>query len=193
MNAYEPLLDNIAYIYSYKMDIATPLPILASSNSKEIHFSDKSVTKTDYDIYSETGRGIPGNNFKLLSAWVKHCEHSNKKHNVRGQTLRLAHFTLAILSMGTVMSMTIISAILPNTNVATVIQSAVAAFLMALQNVLDLQGRSKNHLVAGGEYSILGREIATTLGTADEERNWGEMCRLYQRQLDITESNAPPL
>lgn len=158
-----------------------------------VQASEKSTTKTDYDIYSETGHGIPGNNFKLLSAWVKHCEHSNIKHASKANWLRYAHFTLSILSMGTVMSMTIISAIVPNTNVATVIQSAVAAFLMALQNVLDFQGRAKNHFVAAGEYSILGREIATTLGTSDEERNWGEMCRLYQRQLDITESNAPPL
>jgi hypothetical protein len=89
--------------------------------------------------------------------------------------------------------MTVVSAIIPKSNLATVIQSSIAAFIMGLMNVLDLQGRAKNHLVANGEFTLMGREIATTLGTIEEERNWNELCRMYQRQMDVTESHAPPI
>jgi hypothetical protein len=89
--------------------------------------------------------------------------------------------------------MTIVSAIIPHSNLANVIQSYIAAFLMGLENVLDLQGRAKNNLVAYGEFSRMGREIATTLGTIEDERNWNELCRMYQRQMDVIESHAPPI
>jgi hypothetical protein len=58
---------------------------------------------------------------------------------------------------------------------------------------LDLQGRAKNHLNAGGEFALMGREIATTHGTVEEERNWNELCRMYQRKMDVIESHAPPI
>jgi len=103
------------------------------------------------------------------------------------------HLLLVTLSLGTVASMTIVSALIPKSNLATVIQSVVATFLMGLQNVLDLQGRAKNHLDAGGEFALMGREIATTLGTIEEERNWNELCEMYQRQMDVMESHAPPI
>jgi hypothetical protein len=124
---------------------------------------------------------------------VKHCEHSSDKHGKKAASFKYMHVVLATLSLGTVASMTIVSAIVPSSNLATVIQSSVAAFLMGLQNVLDLQGRAKNHLVANGEFSLMGREIATTLGTIEEERNWNELCRMYQRQMDVIESHAPPI
>ena len=153
----------------------------------------RSVPRTDLDIYSETGNDIPTSNFRLLSAWVKHCEHSSAKHGKQAFIFKILHLGLATLSLGTVASMTIVSALIPSSNLATVIQSSIAAFLMGLQNVLDLQGRAKNHLVANGEFSLMGREIATTLGTIEEERNWNELCRMYQRQMDIIESHAPPI
>jgi hypothetical protein len=153
----------------------------------------RSVPRTDLDIYSETGNDIPTSNFRLLSAWVKHCEHSSAKHGKQAFIFKILHLGLATLSLGTVASMTIVSALIPSSNLATVIQSSIAAFLMGLQNVLDLQGRAKNHLVANGEFALMGREIATTLGTIEEERNWNELCRMYQRQMDIIESHAPPI
>jgi hypothetical protein len=153
----------------------------------------RSMPRTDLDIYSENGNAIPASNFRLLSAWVKHCEHSSAKHGKQASNFKFLHLILATLSLGTVASMTIVSALMPNSNLATVIQSSIAAFLMGLQNVLDLQGRAKNHLVANGEFSLMGREIATTLGTIEEERNWNELCRMYQRQMDIIESHAPPI
>ena len=153
----------------------------------------RSVTKTDLDIYSETGNGIPSSNYRLLSQWVKHCEHSSVKHGKKAASFKFLHVLLATLSLGTVASMTIVSALIPKSNLATVIQSAIATFLMGLQNVLDLQGRAKNHLVANGEFALMGREIATTLGTIEEERNWNELCRMYQRQMDVIESHAPPI
>ncbi len=153
----------------------------------------RSMPRTDLDIYSENGNAIPASNFRLLSAWVKHCEHSSTKHGKQASNFKFLHLILATLSLGTVASMTIVSALMPNSNLATVIQSSIAAFLMGLQNVLDLQGRAKNHLVANGEFSLMGREIATTLGTIEEERNWNELCRMYQRQMDIIESHAPPI
>ena len=153
----------------------------------------RSIPRTDLDIYSEHGSGIPASNFKLLSAWVKHCEHSAAKHGKQASNFKILHVFLATMSLATVASMTIVSALIPKSNLATVIQSAIAAFLMGLQNVLDLQGRAKNHLVAGVEFTLMGREIATTLGTVEEERNWNELCRMYQRQMDVTESHAPPI
>jgi hypothetical protein len=153
----------------------------------------RSVTRTDLDIYSESGNGIPASNFRLLTAWVKHCEHSAGKHGKQAKYFKLLHLILATLSLGTVASMTVVSAIIPKSNLATVIQSSIAAFIMGLMNVLDLQGRAKNHLVANGEFTLMGREIATTLGTIEEERNWNELCRMYQRQMDVTESHAPPI
>jgi hypothetical protein len=153
----------------------------------------RSIPRTDYDIYSEGGSGIPASNFKLLTAWVKHCEHSAAKHGGQSSKFKILHLVLSTLSLGTVASMTVVSAIIPKSNLATVIQSSIAAFLIGLQNVLDLQGRAKNHLVANGEFTLMGREIATTLGTIEEERNWNELCRMYQRQMDVIESHAPPI
>ena len=153
----------------------------------------RSIPRTDLDIFSEHGSAIPASNYRLLSAWVKHCEHSSDKHGKKAASFKFLHVLLATLSLATVASMTIVSAIVPYSNLATVIQSSVAAFLMGLQNVLDLQGRAKNHLVANGEFSLMGREIATTLGTIEEERNWNELCRMYQRQMDVIESHAPPI
>ena len=89
--------------------------------------------------------------------------------------------------------MTVVYAILPKSNLTTVIQSSISAFLIGLQNVLNIQGRAKNHLVANGEFTLMGREIATTLGTIEEERNRNELCRMYQRQRDVIESHAPPI
>ena len=90
--------------------------------------------------------------------------------------------------------MTIVSAIISKSNLVTVIQSSIAAFLIGLQRVLDLQGRAKNDFIANGEFTlIIGREIATTLGTIEEERNWNELCRMHQRQIDVIESHAPPI
>ena len=168
---------------SHKSDASNP-PALAAI---------RSTTRTDYDIFSEHGGNIPTSNFRLLSAWVKHCEHSSTKHEEKAARFKFLHLVLATLSLGTVASMTIVSAIIPQSNLATVIQSSIAAFLIGLQNVLDLQGRAKNHLVAEGEFSLMGREIATTLGTIEDERNWNELCRMYQRQMDVIESHAPPI
>lgn len=167
--------------------------VTISPNKPLVESSLVSATRTDYDIYSETGTGIPPSNFRLLSHWVKHCEHSAEKHGKQATSFKYLHLMLATLSLGTVASMTIVSAIVPNSNIATVVQASVAAFLMGLQNVLDLQGRAKNHLVTNGEFTLMGREIATTLGTIEEERNWNELCRMYQRQMDVIESHAPPL
>jgi len=155
--------------------------------------ASRSIPRTDCDIFSENGTGIPASNFKLLAAWVRHCEHSAAKHGKQSSNFKFFHFVLAILSLGTVASMTIVSAIVPKSNLETVIQSSFAAFLMGLQNVLDLQGRAKNYLVAPGEFTLMGRVIATTLGTIEEERNWNELCRMYQRQMDVIESHAPPV
>ncbi len=153
----------------------------------------RSMPRTDLDIYSDNGNAIPASNFRLLSAWVKHCEHSSAKHGKHASNFKFLLLILANLSLGTVASMTIVSALIPSSKLATIIQSSIVALLMGFQNVLDLQGRAKNHLVANGEFSLMGREIATALGTIEEERNWNELCRMYQRQIDIIESHAPPI
>jgi len=114
-------------------------------------------------------------------------------HGEKAAGFKFLHLVLATLSLGVVASMTIVAAIIPQSYLATVIQSSIAAFLIGFQNVLDLQGRAKNHLVADGEHSPMGREIATTLGTVEDERNWNELCRMYQRQMDVIESHAPPI
>ncbi len=64
------------------------------------------------------------------------------------------HVVLVTMSLETVASMIIVFAIVPYSNLVTVIHSSIAAFLMGLQNVLDLQGRAKNHLVANGEFLL---------------------------------------
>ncbi len=179
--------------YSMLPIAESPSPSQKSDASIPPLATTRSVPRTDYDIFSEHGGGIPASNFRLLSAWVKHCEHSSTKHEEKAGRFKFLHILLATLSLATVASMTIVSAIVPHSNLATVIQSSVAAFLMGLQNVLDLQGRAKNHLVAEGEFSLMGREIATTLGTIEDERNWNELCRMYQRQMDVIESHAPPI
>ncbi len=134
----------------------------------------RSVPRTDLDIYNnenENGNAIPSSNFRLLTAWVKHCEYSSAKHGKQASHFKFFHLVLATLSLGTVASMTIVSALILKSNMATIIQSSIAAFLMGLQNVLDSQGRVKNHNVANGEFSLMGREIETTLGTIEEEHN----------------------
>ena len=182
-------------LYPYSMlPVAESQPPSRKSNvSAPPLATTRSVPRTDYDIFSEHEGGIPASNFRLLSAWVKHCEHSSAKHGEKASRFKFLHIFLATLSLGTVASMTIVSAIMPHSNLATVVQSSVAASLMGMQNVLDLQGRAKNHLVADGEFSLMGREIATTLGTIEDERNWNELCRMYQRQMDVIKSHAPPI
>jgi len=92
----------------------------------------RSVTKTDLDIYSESGGTILALNYRLLSQWVKHCEHSSAKHGKKAASFKFLHVLLATLSLGTVASMTIVSALMPISNLATVIQSSIATFLMGL-------------------------------------------------------------
>lgn len=142
---------------------------------------------------------------QALVKWVEVCSVLSEKHYKKARGLRAMHLlfvTVAIccsacttvLSLPPVLSQGVWS----DTLLSISVLGALSAIATGMDTALDPAGRRKEHLRSEFDYSILARDIAVFLTTAEADLSpdqdpWGTAVVRFQRRLDNVESMAPPV